>query len=102
MPLVWRFRKAVTGSGVLGDLGSHMIDMVRFLVGNIQKVCAHAGTFIKERKLPGSEQTGVVDVDDFCNFIGELKVPASFAGNQMQTVLDAVIRSSKIRQWVDV
>ncbi|MEM2789571.1 MAG: Gfo/Idh/MocA family oxidoreductase, partial [Candidatus Bathyarchaeia archaeon] len=38
-PLVWRLRKDVAGAGALGDLGSHIIDLARFLIGEISSVC---------------------------------------------------------------
>ena len=74
IPLVWRYRKDCSGSGALGDLGSHILDLARFVVGKeIRKVCAHAQTIVKERKIPGSEEYGKVDVDDYCHFLAELK-----------------------------
>jgi predicted dehydrogenase len=55
---VWRLDKDVAGSGALGDLGAHVIDLARFLVGEIRTVSGLTRTFIPER--PG----GHVDVDD--------------------------------------
>jgi len=55
---VWRLDKEVAGSGALGDLGAHIIDLGRFLVGEIAAVSGLTRTFIPER--PG----GRVDVDD--------------------------------------
>jgi len=64
-PLVWRLRKSVAGSGALGDLGAHIIDLARFLVGEVASVCGLTETFIKERPLPEDpEKKGKVDVDD--------------------------------------
>jgi len=64
-PLVWRLRKSIAGSGALGDLGAHIIDLARFLVGEIKSVCGMMETFIKERPLPENpEKKGKVDVDD--------------------------------------
>ncbi|HIE18897.1 TPA: Gfo/Idh/MocA family oxidoreductase [Candidatus Bathyarchaeota archaeon] len=64
-PLVWRLRKSVAGSGALGDLGAHIIDLARFLVGEVSSVCGLTETFIKERPLPENpEKKGKVDVDD--------------------------------------
>jgi predicted dehydrogenase len=54
----WRLRRSLAGSGALGDLGVHVIDLARFLVGEITSVSGLARTFIDER--PG----GSVDVDD--------------------------------------
>ena len=63
-PLWWRMDKKVAGSGALGDLGAHVIDLGRFLVGEFRSVSALARTFIKERPLPDGKGTGQVDVDD--------------------------------------
>lgn len=72
LPLIWRFRKAACGSGALGDLGSHMIDLVRFLVGDFHKVITHAGTFITKRKDAVTGLEASVDVDDYCHFMAQL------------------------------
>jgi predicted dehydrogenase len=61
---VWRLDKSVAGSGALGDLGSHIIDLGRFLVGEPKRVMAMTKTFIPERPLPGGGGMGKVDVDD--------------------------------------
>jgi len=57
-PKVWRLDKATAGSGALGDLGAHIVDNSRYLVGEPKAVTGVLRTFITER--PG----GVVDVDD--------------------------------------
>lgn len=62
-PMVWRLRKAVAGSGALGDLGSHIIDLARFLVGEPKAVNALMKTFIKDRP-DGQGGRATVDVDD--------------------------------------
>jgi len=72
-PLVWRLDKKIAGSGALGDLCAHIIDMAQYLVGDIDSVSAATETFIKERPLPAAEgglsatagkQKGKVTVDD--------------------------------------
>jgi predicted dehydrogenase len=64
-PLVWRLQKERAGSGALGDIGSHSIDLARFLVGEITSVAATMSTFVTERPLPDdSGATGRVTVDD--------------------------------------
>jgi predicted dehydrogenase len=57
-PATWRMSGEQAGSGALGDLGSHIIDLGRYLVGEIASVAAGLRTFVGER--PG----GTVDVDD--------------------------------------
>lgn len=76
-PLSWRFSKKIAGSGTLGDIGTHVVDMARYLVGEIQAVNAMTKTYIPTRplqaggvdKLGAAEKStdgprGVVDVDD--------------------------------------
>ena len=72
-PLVWRLTKESAGSGALGDIGAHNIDLARYLVGEITELTALTKTFIKERPLPaattglsatGSQEMGKVTVDD--------------------------------------
>ncbi|MBV7336281.1 Gfo/Idh/MocA family oxidoreductase [Chloroflexi bacterium TSY] len=63
MPMIWRLQKDVAGSGALGDLGAHIIDLGRYLVGEISSVSAMTKTFIPERKWEDGS-TGTVDVDD--------------------------------------
>jgi predicted dehydrogenase len=63
-PLIWRLQKDQAGSGALGDLGAHIIDLARYLVGEIGTVSAATKTFIPQRpKLDGSG-LGDVTVDD--------------------------------------
>jgi predicted dehydrogenase len=75
-PLSWRFKKSIAGSGALGDIGTHVIDLARYLVGEIAQVNALMSTFITERPLQsggadslgtvrgGDGPKGPVDVDD--------------------------------------
>jgi len=62
-PMVWRLDKNVAGSGALGDLGAHIIDLARFLVGEPSRLMAMTKTFIKERP-DGQGGMGKVTVDD--------------------------------------
>lgn len=50
--LSWRFERAKSGLGVLGDLMPHVVDMAHMLVGPLQRVVSHNHTFIKQRPLP--------------------------------------------------
>ncbi|HUX87395.1 MAG TPA: Gfo/Idh/MocA family oxidoreductase [Chloroflexota bacterium] len=64
-PMVWRLKKGIAGSGALGDLGAHIIDLARFLVGEPKAVNAITKTFVSERPVSeGSSETDTVDVDD--------------------------------------
>src|SRR5438270_1198395 len=69
---VWRLDKKLAGSGALGDLGAHVIDLGRFLVGEPKSVMALTKTFITERPLPGGGR-GKVDVDDAFEAIVEFE-----------------------------
>jgi predicted dehydrogenase len=64
-PLVWRLEKQLAGSGALGDIGSHTVDLARFLVGEIAEVTGALETFIRERPLVDDpSRRGRVTVDD--------------------------------------
>lgn len=83
-PLVWRLDKKLCGSGALGDLGAHVIDLARFLVGELEGVIGLSETFIKQRPLVESMTglsgkakkggpLGEVTVDDATLFLGRFK-----------------------------
>jgi predicted dehydrogenase len=64
-PRVWRLEKAKAGSGSLGDILSHTLDLSRHLVGEPIAVAGLLTTFVTERPLPGDARArGKVDVDD--------------------------------------
>lgn len=76
-PLSWRFQAEVAGSGALGDIGTHVLDMARYLVGEVEGVSSVLKTYIGERpvqsgaadQLAAAEKltdapTATVDVDD--------------------------------------
>jgi predicted dehydrogenase len=63
-PKIWRLDKSVAGSGSLGDLGAHIVDLARFLIGEPKKVMGMLKTFVEERPLPDGGGKGKVDVDD--------------------------------------
>ena len=79
-PLVWRLQRERAGSGALGDIGAHIIDLAQFILGDLLVgVSALSETFVKERPLPeessglsaiGGSTRGAVTVDDAVLFIG--------------------------------
>jgi predicted dehydrogenase len=80
-PLVWRLQKDKAGSGALGDIGAHVIDLAQFLTGQrLVGVSALLETFVKQRPLPdaasglsasgGADGVGDVTVDDAAVFFG--------------------------------
>jgi predicted dehydrogenase len=73
-PLVWRLQSNVAGSGTLGDIFSHIVDLARYLVGEFREVCAMKETFVKRR--PVEAQRGKlarVTVDDAVTMIGSFR-----------------------------
>jgi predicted dehydrogenase len=56
---VWRFDKAAAGSGALGDLGAHVIDLARYLVGEIRSVVAETATFHAGREVDDAVESVV-------------------------------------------
>ena len=83
-PLVWRLDKKVCGSGSLGDLGAHFIDMARFLCGEFDTVMGMSKTFVKSRpisekmiglsgKASADAPRADVEIDDGTVFISEFK-----------------------------
>ena len=81
-PLVWRLRSEEAGSGALGDIGAHIVDLTQYVTGQrLTGVNALLETFVKERPLPssssglsasGGASTGEVTVDDAAIFFGRL------------------------------
>jgi predicted dehydrogenase len=55
----WRFDKSAAGSGALGDLGAHVVDMARYLVGEIDSVAAMTATFWPEREVDDAVESAV-------------------------------------------
>lgn len=81
-PCAWRLRKEEAGFGSVGDLGIHVIDLARFLVGDISEVIGMSETFITERPEPAfvdglnaspGEKMMKVDVDDATAFLARFK-----------------------------
>jgi predicted dehydrogenase len=59
----WRFHKGEAGSGALGDLGAHVIDLARYLVGEITTVSASTATFMEGREVDDAFEA-VVEFED--------------------------------------
>jgi predicted dehydrogenase len=81
-PLTWRLRREHAGSGALGDLGAHIVDLAQYLTGErLAGVSALTETFVRHRPLPAGDThgltaasaggtTGEVTVDDAAVFTG--------------------------------
>lgn len=68
-PFIWRFDKAITGTGTLGDLGSHMIDIARFLFGGeFEELSAQMKTIFPQRFDPTTNAMIPIEVDDVASF----------------------------------
>jgi predicted dehydrogenase len=97
VPLAWRMRRERAGSGALGDIGAHVIDLAQYLTGEkVSALSARTRTFIKERPLPagpnvalggqGGTAMGEVTVDDAVVMHGELgPALATFEATRMAT-----------------
>lgn len=77
--LTWRFRRELAGSGVLGDLLSHGIDLAAFLVGDVRSVTAATSTFIAERPIPDGAASHFS--------IGAADAPRGFVENEDHAVV---------------
>lgn len=96
-PLTWRLKKEHAGSGALGDLGAHIVDLAQYLAGELLVgVSAVSETFVRERPLlagpsgglggvAAAGETGTVTVDDAALFTGRLAsgALASFEATRM-------------------
>ncbi|MCX4817943.1 Gfo/Idh/MocA family oxidoreductase [Streptomyces sp. NBC_01239] len=95
-PLTWRLRREHAGSGALGDLGAHIVDLAQYLAGEpLVGVSAQLETFVKERPrldgvssgltASGGTRRGPVTVDDAVVFTGRLAsgALASFEATRM-------------------
>ena len=69
--LGWRSHKALAGSGTLGDIGSHLIDFARYLVGEISAVSGWTKTFLPQRRVAGTNELKNCDVDDAAGYLAE-------------------------------
>jgi len=78
--LDWRFVKEYAGCGVIGDLGVHLIDMTRYLVGDFESVYATMETVVKQRQKLSSDEYANVETEDLASFVAKLQgnVKANF------------------------
>ncbi|MEU6357843.1 Gfo/Idh/MocA family oxidoreductase [Streptomyces sp. NPDC047072] len=97
-PLTWRLQREHAGSGALGDLGAHIVDLAQYLAGEqLVGVSAQMETFVEERPrldgastgltASGGTRRGPVTVDDAAVFIGRLSsgALAVFEATRMAT-----------------
>ena len=106
-PHSWRFSRERAGAGSLGDLGSHVLDLARFLAGDIADVtAARLRTIIPER--PGPDGMRAVDVDDLAELwltfsngaSGTLRTSWAAAGHQTDIGFELLGDAGSIRfRW---
>ncbi|TFD07160.1 Gfo/Idh/MocA family oxidoreductase [Cryobacterium sp. TMT1-2-2] len=96
-PLTWRLQKELAGSGALGDIGAHAIDLAQFITGQrLTSVSGTLETLVNERPLLGTKQglsgtatteRGAVTVDDVALFTGRFEGGAlgSFEATRFST-----------------
>jgi predicted dehydrogenase len=82
-PLSWRLEKESAGSGALGDIGAHIVDLTQFITGDtLSRVSGRLRTFVDERPLPAEHAglsgtagsgRGRVTVDDAATFLAEFR-----------------------------
>jgi len=70
VPLLWRMDKDVAGSGVTGDLHSHIVDLSNFLTGDIESVAGTSKIFINERERPEGGKSKV-EIEDASIFVAK-------------------------------
>lgn len=91
-PRVWRLQRELAGSGALGDIGAHIIDLSEFICGRkMVSVSGTLETITTERPLPGGDGRGAVTVDDLALFTarfapdGGRQVLGTFEATRMAT-----------------
>lgn len=96
--LGWRARRADAGAGALGDLGSHIIDIAQYLVGDIASLCATTRTLVARRP-------AIPDIDDIASMLvefdggaaGVLEASWALRGHQCDLGFDLVCEKGAIR-----
>ncbi|RLC85247.1 MAG: hypothetical protein DRI37_08145 [Chloroflexi bacterium] len=96
-PLSWRLQRAQSGGGAFMDLGTHLVDLVHYLLGDVATVQAQTRTVIENRPVTaGSSERGQVDVDDWAlalltlrnGAVGTVEVTRMAAGAREATSLE--------------
>ena len=118
-PTSWRLQKARSGGGAWMDLGSHMVNLMQYLIGEPESVTAWQNTFIKQRPTAaGAFEKTAVDVDDWClavlrhaeDVTGTIEVSRVAAGTGEDTSFEIYCSGGAVRfseskaeslQWFD-
>lgn len=73
IPFGWRDQQTMGGMGALGDLGVHLIDMIRWWIGDFTRVLASINTLVPDRQVAGKKDMEASELDDTCAFLAELE-----------------------------
>ncbi|HET6630907.1 MAG TPA: Gfo/Idh/MocA family oxidoreductase, partial [Woeseiaceae bacterium] len=86
-PFTWRCERALAGAGALADLGSHLVNMLHFLVGRPQRVLGEVHIAIPERRDPATGALRRVENEDIARALIELEsgVPATLEISRVAT-----------------
>ena len=93
MPFGWRDQKETVGFGAMADAGVHLLDLVRWLAGDLKRVCGQLAIFTKERSLADGSGKREVTAEDCCVFVGELA-----GGGLVSFSANAAARGSSCQQ----
>jgi predicted dehydrogenase len=79
VPFTWRCDRSLAGSGALADLGSHLINMLHFLLGSPKRLCGDCRTVIPKRRELATGRQRAVENEDIARAMLELEtgVPAT-------------------------
>ena len=86
-PFTWRCERALAGSGALADLGSHLVNMLHFLIGKPRRLLGEVHTAIPERRDPATGALRRVENEDIARAFIELEsgIPATFEISRIAT-----------------
>jgi len=94
-PFVWRMDREEAGHGVLADKGAHVIDLARYLVGDIEAVSCRSATFVAERRAAegGRRKVSTPDAAAFLaafsgGALGVFELSSMCAGSKNALVLE--------------
>jgi predicted dehydrogenase len=76
-PTTWRMDRQQAGHGAMGDMGVHVVDLVRWTCGEFARVTAHAGIAYPSKPVAGTDKP--TDAEDYVSLVGELASGASVA-----------------------
>ena len=86
-PFTWRCERRLAGAGALADLGSHLINMVHYLVGDIERVLGSLHTVHTHRTDPADGRSRRVENEDVAHALVEIAggVPGTLAISRVAT-----------------